>query len=61
MKLALFKKSMGQAHKGFQSYFEFYNTKRPLQALKYCTPHQVYTGEANQQFNAGRMHFEGVV
>ena len=51
---------MGQAHKGFQSYFEFYNTKRPHQSLKYCTPHQVYTGEANEQFNVGFTH-QGVV
>ncbi len=40
-------KSMVQANKGFKTYFNFYNNKRPHQSLQDCTPYQVHMGEVD--------------
>jgi hypothetical protein len=34
--------SVPEARIGFASYFQYYNTKRPHQALGYKTPHEVH-------------------
>jgi putative transposase len=33
---------MPEARVGLASYFQYYNTKRPHQALGYKTPHEVH-------------------
>ena len=38
-------KSMTQAYKGLEQYFQFYNNKRPHQSLRYRTPQWVHVNE----------------
>jgi len=37
-------KTMKEAHKGLQKYFEYYNQKRPHQSLGYKKPYEVHFG-----------------
>ena len=38
--------TVAEARQGLSDYFQFYNTERPHQGLKNCTPAEVYTGQS---------------